>query len=142
MFKLFRKKQKTPYEQFVGDYSDLLEIITGKIMDAEDYSEIEEPMGMLDHLAELGLDHARGMYGLAYLRDDKPWYDPEKGIEALKKAAENGDPFSEHMLGSILFNGQRGIPVDKIMSKYWLDKAAEAGYEPAQDDKAMIWPGR
>ena len=138
MFTLFKKK-KTPADNMVRDYSDLLDMITDKVMEAEDYSEIEEPLQMLDRLAELGLEHARGMYALALLRDDKPWYDPEKGMKALTQAAEKGEPCSQHMLGSILFEGRRGIPKDRVMSKYWFNKSAESGYEPALEDMERLW---
>lgn len=69
------------------------------------------------------------MYGLALLMVDKPWYDLKKGLEWLRKGAEEAAARTEHVAadsiyqyGIILLDGQFGVPRDPVEGKYWIDK--------------------
>ena len=74
---------------------------------------------------------AKTILGLGYLMEDKPWYDFQKGFETIKEAAESDEPFCWFMLGSLYLNGKPELPKDPISAKYWIEKAADAGYKDA-----------
>ena len=134
-----RKNKNNTLSDFEATYAELVDHISGRIMGAESFSEVKEPLYMLKDLADKGLNHALAMYGLAYLMEDKEWYDRKKGMEALTKAADAGEPFAQHMLGSILYSGLKGIPRDPIMAKFWIEQSASHGYPPAVEDKEKLW---
>ena len=61
-------------------------------------------------------------------------YVEENAAEALKwltKAAEAGNPKAMYYCGSILENGEDGVPANTKKAKEWYKKAAAAGYAPA-----------
>ena len=61
-------------------------------------------------------------------------YVEQSVAEALKwftKAAEDGNVVAMYYCGSILENGDDGVPADKKKAKQWYKMAAEAGYDPA-----------
>ena len=61
-------------------------------------------------------------------------YVEQSVAEALKwftKAAEGGNVVAMYYCGSILENGDDGVPADKKKAKQWYKMAAEAGYDPA-----------
>ncbi len=61
-------------------------------------------------------------------------YVDQSVAEALKwftKAAEGGNPVAMYYCGSILENGDDGVPADKKKAKQWYKQAAAAGYDPA-----------
>ena len=82
---------------------------------------------------------AKTIYGLAYLMEDKPWYDFKRGFEAIKDAAESDEPFCWFILGSLYLNGKPELPKDPVSAKYWIDKAVEAGYKDAQVIQELKW---
>ena len=137
MFRLFKKK--TPAEEFLQTYGEFVEEVTGAFERAEDCEQVAKPMKMLQDFADMGIVHAQGLLALALLREDKPWYDPDRGLPMLKDAAEKDEPFSQHMLGSILYKGMGSVPADRIMAKYWIKKSADNDYPPAIEDYEMIW---
>lgn len=106
-----------------------------RILEMSDTSDqIDEATSILWSLAEDGDMHALGMYGLAYLMDGKEWYDSKKGLAALRRAAESGEPFSQHQLGVVFYYGKKDIEVDMILAKYWISQSAESDFEPAISD--------
>jgi len=50
----------------------------------------------------------------------------------LRADAEKGDAQAQYNLGVSYANGQ-GVPKDKAQAKQWYRKAAEQGFEQAQD---------
>lgn len=82
---------------------------------------------------------AKTILGLGYLLEDKPWYDFNRGFEAVKEAAESEEPFCWFILGSLYLNGKPELPEDPILAKYWIDKAAEAGYQDAVVIQELKW---
>ncbi len=82
---------------------------------------------------------AETILGLGYLLEGKPWYDFERGIQAIKEAAESDEPFCWFILGSLYLNGKPELPKDPILAKYWITKAADAGYQDAQVIQDLKW---
>ena len=82
---------------------------------------------------------AKTILGLAYLLEGKPWYDFKKGFLALTEAAESDEPFCWFILGSLYLNGKPELPKDPILAKYWLAKAADAGYKDAMVIRDKKW---
>ena len=80
---------------------------------------------------------AKTILGLGYLLEGKPWYDFERGFQAIKEAAESEEPFCWFILGSLYLNGKPDLPKDPILAKYWIDKAA--GYKDAVVIRDIKW---
>ena len=137
----------TPQEskEFTEIYSDLNKRILAVLSKVKTMYDAKEALGMLENLAGYDLPQAKTMYGLALLMQDKPWYDSKKGLLWLKKGADEADgnehdaSFSMFQYGIILVDGQLGVPADPITGKYWIDKAAAAGYEPAKKEQDKRW---
>lgn len=137
----------TPQEskEFTEIYSDLNKRILAVLSKAKTMNDAKEALGMLENLAGYDLPQAKTMYGLALLMQDKPWYDTKKGLLWLKKGADEADgnehdaSFSMFQYGLVLVDGQMGVPADPVTGKYWIDKAAAAGYEPAIKEQEKRW---
>ena len=82
---------------------------------------------------------AKTILGLGYLMEDKPWYDFERGLQAIKEAAEREEPFCWFILGSLYLNGKPELPKDPILAKYWIEKAADSGYHDAVVIRDIKW---
>ena len=85
------------------------------------------------------LAEAKTMYGLAYLIEDKPWYDLQRGFSAVKEAAESDTPFCWFILGSLYLDGKPGLPKDSVLAKHWIEKAADAGFQDAIRLRELQW---
>lgn len=137
----------TPQEskEFTEIYSDLNKRILAALSKAKTMNDAKEALGMLENLAGYDLPQAKTMYGLALLMQDKPWYDTKKGLLWLKKGADEADgnehdaSFSMFQYGLVLVDGQMGVPADPVTGKYWIDKAAAAGYKPAVKEQKKRW---
>ena len=137
----------TPQEskEFTEIYSDLNKRILAVLSKAKTMNDAKEALGMLENLAGYDLPQAKTMYGLALLMQDKPWYDSKKGLLWLKKGADEADgnehdaSFSMFQYGLVLVDGQMGVPADPVTGKYWIDKAAAAGYKPAVKEQKKRW---
>lgn len=141
---LFRKKspQDSDARQFSKDFITLIGHIIADLKAAESVEEVTAQFEMLKGLASHGMPQAVTFYGLAYMMDDKPWYDSQKGMDILKKAAEGDDAqsgFSKHELGKIYMEGRKGLAPDPVSGRYWIGKAAELGYRPAVKDMETRW---
>ena len=77
--------------------------------------------------------------GYRYLLEGKPWYDFERGFQAIKEAAESDEPFCWFILGSLYLNGKPELPKDPISAKYWITKAADSGYHDAVVIRDIKW---
>ena len=97
---------------------------------------------VLEGLASYGMPEAKTFHGLAYLMDDKPWYDYGKGLAIMKEAADDDDPrsaFSKHQLGRVYLEGRKGGPSDPVSGKWWIEQAAGLGFRPAIEEKESRW---
>ncbi len=104
----------------------------------------EEVQKALDGMEKMAAEDnadpaAKTILGLGYLMEGKPWYDFERGFEAVKDAAESDVPFCWFILGSLYLNGKPELPQDPISAKYWIDKAADAGYQDAVVIQELQW---
>jgi uncharacterized protein len=61
----------------------------------------------------------------------------EKAVRLFRIAAENGDKFSQHCLGVMLYKGQ-GVKQNYTEAFKWLDLAAKQGFSQAKLDLAVI----
>ncbi len=127
--------------QILKDYSELNKSIIEQLKLSQTEDEAQEFLDMLEGLAthEKAPLVAKTMYGLAYLMEDKPWYDFSRGFEAVKEAAEGNEPFCWFILGSLYLNGKPDLQKDLISAKYWLGKAAESGYKEAVSIYDFEW---
>ena len=114
-------------------YIDSASLLLSKLMQAESSEEIQLVLDRLEEMAteDNAIPAAKTLFGLAYLMEDKPWYDFKRGFEALKEAAESDEPFCWFILGSIYLNGKPELPKDSISAKFWIEKAAAVGYKDA-----------
>ena len=108
---------------------------------AQTVEEAQEYLNMMEGLAthENAPLVAKLMYGLAYLMEDKPWYDFGRGFDSVKEAADGNDPFCWFVLGSLYLNGKPNLQRDLISAKYWLGKAANAGLKEAISIYDLEW---
>ena len=82
------------------------------------------------------------LWGLAYMMEDKEWYDVEKGMTLIKGAAERAEDRESlcwFVLGQLYLYGKKGLPKDTVSAKYWIDKSAKVGYTPAQNMMELQW---
>ena len=135
-----------PYsdKQFTKDITKLMRIIYGRLSSATSIDEVKKEFGMLEGLATNPNcpNPIKTMYGLAYLMEDKEWYDVKKGMSIIKMAAESAEdrePFCWFVLGQLYLNGKKGLPKDTVSAKYWIDKSASVGYAPAQNMMEVRW---
>ena len=128
-------------KQFSKDFSQLSKSLLQRLMSTQTTEEAQDALDMVEGLASQKNSPAaaKTMYGLAYLIEDKPWYDFQKGFSAVKEAAENDDPFSWFILGSLYLNGKTELPKDPVLAKYWIEKAADAGHKDAILIRELQW---
>jgi len=122
--------------QFTKDFKELTAIITKRLQSADTTDEVQNELSMLEGLAtnKNAPAAAKTIYGLAYLMDDKPWYDFKKGFDAVKEGANEAqkyESFCWFILGSLYLSGKPDLPKDIISAKYWIKKAVDAGYKDA-----------
>ena len=127
--------------QFTKDFTELNKSLIQRLMTSQTTEEAKGALDMVEGLAsqENSPAAAKTMYGLAYLIEDKPWYDFQKGFTAVKEAAESDDPFSWFILGSLYLNGKPELPKDPVLAKYWIEKAADAGHKDAILIRELQW---
>lgn len=131
-------------KQFTKDITKLMRIIYGRLSSATSFDEVKEEFGMLEGLATNPNcpNPIKTMCGLAYLMEDKEWYDVKKGMGIIKTAAESAEdrePFCWFVLGQLYLYGKKGLPKDTVSAKYWIDKSAKVGYTPAQNMMELQW---
>lgn len=142
VMKIRRSKSDKEAAQFSRDFITLIGHIISDLKAAESVEEVTTQFEILKGLASYGMPQAVTFYGLAYMMDDKPWYDSKKGMDILKKAAEGDDAqsgFIKHELGKIYMEGRKGLAPDPVSGRYWIRKAAELGYRPAVKDVETRW---
>ncbi|MBQ0123956.1 MAG: sel1 repeat family protein [Bacteroidales bacterium] len=113
--------------RFRRDYNRLSKWIVKTVEGAESYEEIEEPMRMLSGLGAHGLMDCKVFAGLVWMREDKPWYNPDKALEILEPLAEDGNPAAQFNVALLLYEGITRRGMDAITGLYWMQKAAAGG---------------
>lgn len=128
-------------KQFTKDFTELNKFLIQKLKEAQTTEDAHGALDMMEGLAsqENSPAEAKTMYGLAYLIEDKPWYDFQKGFFAVKEAAESDTPFCWFILGSLYLDGKPGLPKDPVLAKHWIEKAADVGYQDAIRLRELQW---
>lgn len=128
-------------KQFTKEFTELNKSLITRLTLAQTTQEAQETLDMVEGLAKHENSPAvsKTMYGLAYLMEDKPWYDFKRGFAAVKEAADSDEPFCWFVLGSLYLNGKPELPKDPISSKYWIGKAADVGYKDAITIQDFEW---
>ena len=131
-------------KQFTKTVKELMRIIFKKLSSSQSFDEVKGEFDMLEKLAT----HPNSptplttLWGLAYMMEDKEWYDVEKGMTLIKDAAERAEdrePFCWYVLGCLYMNGQKGLEKDIVSAKYWIGKSAKVGYTPAKNMIYLRW---
>ena len=131
-------------KQFTRTVKELMRIIFKKLSSSQPFDEVKEEFVMLGKLAT----HPNSptplttLWGLAYMIEDKEWYDVAKGMTLIKDAAErteDREPFCWYVLGCLYMNGQKGLDKDIVSAKYWIDKSAKVDYTPAKNMIYLRW---
>lgn len=128
-------------KQFYKDYTELNKSLITRLTLAQTSQEAQEALDMVEGLTKYKSSPAaaKTIYGLAYLMEDKPWYDFKRGFEAVKEAAESDEPFCWFILGSLYLNGKPDLQKDLVSAKYWIEKAAQAGNKDAMMIRDYEW---
>jgi TPR repeat protein len=63
---------------------------------------------------------------------------PQGGFDALRKAAEKGDPLAQNNLGSAYFHG-KDVKKDVEEAARWFTRAAAADFAPAESNLAELY---
>ena len=116
-------------------------MLLGRLKEAESTEEIQAALDQLEEMAmeENAMPTAKAIYGLAYLIEGKPWYNFKRGFDAVMESAESEEPFCWFILGSLYLNGKPELQVDRVSAKYWIDRAANAGYKDAVIVQELQW---
>lgn len=127
--------------QFTKDFTELNKSLIQKLRAAQTVEDAQGALDMMKSLAsqENSPAEAKTIYGLAYLIEDKPWYDLQRGFSAVKEAAESDTPFCWFILGSLYLYGKPGLPKDPVLAKHWIEMAANAGYQDAALLRELQW---
>ena len=120
-------------------YMDSANLFLSRLAMAETTEEVQKALDGMEDTAQEN-SAAKTILGLSYLLEGKPWYDFKRGFQAIREAAaEEEEPFCWFILGSLYLNGKPELPKDPVSAKYWIDKAADAGYKDAQVIQELKW---
>ena len=119
-------------------YMNTASLFLSRLAMAESTEEIQKALNGMEETAQ-EIPAAKTILGLGYLLEGKPWYDFERGFQAIKDAAESEEPFCWFILGSLYLNGKPELPKDPISAKYWITKAADSGYKDAVVIRDIKW---
>ena len=114
----------------IPSYMDTASLFLSRLVMAGTTEDIQSALEGMEETAQ-EIPAAKTILGLAYLMEDKPWYDFKRGFQAISEAAEGEEPFCWFILGSLYLNGRADIKKDPILAKYWIKKAADEGYQDA-----------
>lgn len=128
-------------KQFTKDFTELNKFLIQKLKEAQTTEDAQGALDMMEGLVSQKNSpaEAKTIYGLAYLIEDKPWYDLQRGFSAVKETAESDTPFCWFILGSLYLDGKPGLPKDPVLAKHWIEKAADAGYQDAIRLRELQW---
>jgi uncharacterized protein len=97
----------------------------------------------LDGLAKAGSAEAHYHLGMLYNNGIGVKQDPKRAFELFKAAAHGGDPLGAYKVGCYYAGQFEGVvPVDESQALRFKLAAAEAGYDLAQLDVAIIYTRR
>ncbi len=91
----------------------------------------QEALQRLRPAAERGYPKAEGLLALALITAAEV-RDEEEGRRWVRKAAADGDPLGQALLGELLLSGRAGVEKNEAEGAAWIRKAAEQGDARAQ----------
>ena len=91
----------------------------------------------LTQAAEFDNPNAQYALGKIYLNEENGIYNFQKGFDYLQKSATSGNSYAMAKLGSLYLWGNKDLPANESLGKYWLQKAIENGNEYAQETLTM-----
>jgi TPR repeat protein len=97
----------------------------------------QEALKRLRPAAEKGYPKAEGLLALALITAAEV-RDEEEGRRWVRKAAADGDPLGQALLGELLLSGRAGVEKNEAEGAAWIRKAAEQGDARAQYVLASI----
>jgi len=87
--------------------------------------------------AAAGSPQALRELGLLYFHGESVARDERRGLALIDEAARRGDPGAMLALASAFYRGE-GIDRDQALARFWLVRAAEAGYRPAMEARRRL----
>lgn len=97
----------------------------------------EEAVKWLHLAAEKNYPKAEGLLGLAFITTAEV-RNHEEGQRWVRKAAADGDPLGQTLLGELLMFGRSGVEKNEAEGAIWVRKAAEQGDARAQYELARL----
>lgn len=107
------------------------------------YAKADYPVALktLQPLAEKGDGKAQNLIGKMYYLGQGVAKDQAKGAQWFRKAAENGVPEAQGMLGYMHLVGEAGALLDMGLAQEWMTKAANGGDVGAQYNLGVMYGG-
>ena len=94
--------------------------------------DFERAFSWYHRAAELGLSRAQANLAEMYLRGQGAPRDPLEAVRWFQRAAHQGHAMSQYRLAQLLLRGDAAFTKDREAALFWLNLAADAGYEPAR----------
>ena len=101
-------------------------------------SENNPNIGQIRTAAEAGDAKAQFQQGICCMKGAGVPQDTAKGVEWIRKSAENGFAEAQYALGLFYSEGKAGLKQDKPQSAQWFLKAAQQGHKDAQYSLGVI----
>ena len=80
------------------------------------------------HLVKADNKYAWYRLGKIYLNENEDFFNPERGIEYMEKAAEEGNSFAQYQVGK-MYNYGVIVARNEAKAIYWLDRASKQNNE-------------
>lgn len=80
------------------------------------------------HLVKADNKYAWYRLGKIYLNENEDFFNPERGIEYMEKAAEEGNSFAQYQVGK-MYNDGVIVARNEAKAIYWLDRASKQNNE-------------
>lgn len=126
-----RQTQSTPYSD--ATYNDDGTINAARMyekgMNALSSGQRDRAVSLIRSAAALG--HAPAQVTMGYFAETGEGAEPARAVEWYRRAAEQGDPLAQWLLGRMYFSGH-GVAQDMTQARKWLFPVAEAGNPFAQ----------
>ena len=103
-------------------------------MKAGKNQDTEKAIKQYKKAADKGNLQALCQLGVIYINGNVVPRDSALGIEYLTTSSEGGYAQAQYLLGKCYLDGTKGITKDYERAQYWLQKAADQGYEKAKNE--------
>gem|GEM_PF-5644016 len=120
-------------------FLDTLVGMMGKEPSQKGDQEILYALELLESLGDVGVMAAKVDAATIYLKEGRSFYNPQKAMDLLKGEVEKDNPYAQYMMGMIMLEGNEVTEKDPVMAKFYLEKSAEAGFEPSIEEVESRW---